>query len=66
MSIETYRRPVMYMGRMCYALRHGHGLYAARSAGTFLGASLGMALLVAAGVVLIVGAAGLAVSGKKD
>ena len=66
MSVETYRRPAMYLGRMGYALKHGHGLYAARSAGTLLGVSLGMALLVAAGAALIVGAAGLAVTGKKS
>ncbi|MFC1678012.1 hypothetical protein ACFL3G_13255 [Planctomycetota bacterium] len=66
MSAEYYERPMYYMGRMGYALKHGHGLYAARGARTLLGASLGIALIVAAGAVLIVGAAGLAVAGKKS
>ena len=65
MSAEYYERPMYYMGRMGYALGHGHGLYAARGAGTLLGATLGMALLVAAGAALIVGTASLIVSGRK-
>jgi len=66
MSIEAYRTPVMYMGRIGYALRHGYPVYAAQSAGSVLGASLGMALLAAAGIVLIVGAVSLAMAGKKE
>ena len=65
MSVETYGKPLMYMGRMGYALRHGYPVYAARSAGTLLGATLGTALLVATGVALLVGVTSLVTSGRK-
>jgi len=66
MSVETYRRPVMYLGRMGYALKNGHGVYAARGAGAILGLSLATALAVGAGVLLIAGAVSLVASGKKS
>jgi len=65
MSAEYYERPMYYMGRMGYALRHGYGLYAARGAGTILGATLATALLAAAGVALIVGTVSMLASGRK-
>ena len=66
MSVEVYRRPAMYLGRMGYALRHGYPVYAARSAGTILGLSLATALAVGAGVLLIAGAVSLLASGKES
>ncbi len=70
MSVEYYRRPAMYLGRMGYALRHGYPVYAtryaARGAGTILGLSLATALTVGAGILLVAGAIGLMTSGKKS
>ena len=66
MSVEAYRRPVMYLGRMGYALRHGYPVYAARGAGTILGLSLATALAVGAGVLLIAGVVSLIASGKES
>jgi hypothetical protein len=66
MSLETYRRPVMYLGRMGYALRNGHGIYLTRGAGSILGLSLATALAVGAGILLIAGAVSLIASGKKS
>lgn len=65
MSVETYRRPAMYLGRMGYALRHGYPVYAARGAGTILGLSLATALAVGAGILLIAGAVSLMASDKN-
>jgi len=66
MSVETYRRPVMYLGRMGYALRHGYPVYAARGAGTILGLSLATALAVGAGILIIAGVVSLVASDKKS
>lgn len=66
MSVETYRGPAMYLGRMGYALRHGYPVYAARGAGTILGLSLATALAVGAGILLIAGVVSLIASGKES
>ena len=66
MSVETYRRPVMYLGRMGYALKHGYPVYAARGAGTILGLSLVTVLEVGAGILLVAWAVSLMASDKKS